>query len=40
MDLLATFAIMQPLHYDELLYLAYNMEEITCKYKEYLYREG
>ena len=40
MDLLATFSMARELHYDELLFLAFNMEEDTCKYKDYLYREG
>jgi hypothetical protein len=40
MDLLSTFSMMSSLKYDALLYLAYNMEEMSCKYKDYLYHEG
>jgi hypothetical protein len=40
MDRLNCYAVMAPLHYDALLYLASHMEEVSLRFKEYLYREG
>ena len=40
MDRFNVFSMLKTLKYDELLYLAYNMEDCLCKYKDYLYKEG
>ena len=40
MDSLRKFSLLQQMKYEQLLHLAYYLDECSFKYKEYVFREG